>query len=95
MYPAFLPSECCSSLIAPDRRWEPRVLGSIRLPYLLTDQCPQLIKVDSWAEALQVVIPHTNIPKLSQQAFVGLDPVVRHYVPHSPATPPLGTQGAC
>ena len=40
-------------------------------PCLLTDQRPQFIQVDSWAEALvplQVVMPHTNFPKVTWMA---------------------------
>ena len=50
-------------------------------PCLPADQRPQFIQVDSWAEALvplQVVIPHTNFPKVTWMIFVKVDPVVMH-----------------
>ena len=56
------------------------VLGSIYLG-LLTDQCPQFIKVDIWAETLVpllVVMPHTSFPRVSWVIAVEVDPVVMH-----------------
>lgn len=57
-----------------------RFLGVVQSG-LLTDQRPQLVQVDGGAEdgvPLQVVVPHTHLPKVPWVIFIEVDAVVVH-----------------